>query len=243
MPGPVVRSRADRRVDRGGPVLLAGDQRCAELASGEAIATVAMPPAATRAPNADVADVVLLARDGTVAEATPAPRTNPSIPAADFSTSHRRAARAADVARAHEYGVLITAAQLVGAGRAMLAMSVDYARTRTQFGRVIGSYQAIKHKLADVHIALELARPLVFGAAVALAEDSPDTVRDVKRRQGRRVRRRAAGGTGRCRPTGRSAIPPNAICPISCCGPRPCIRHGVAPPRIGGECWRPCNGG
>jgi hypothetical protein len=56
---------------------------------------------------------------------------------------------------------------------------VDYAKQRAQFGRVIGSYQAIKHKLADVHIALELARPLVYGAALSLADRSPDAARDV----------------------------------------------------------------
>ncbi|MGI9126072.1 MAG: acyl-CoA dehydrogenase family protein, partial [Mycobacterium sp.] len=87
--------------------------------------------------------------------------------------------RPADVARAYEFGALATAAQLVGAGQEMLQLAVDYAKQRTQFGRVIGSYQAIKHKLADVHIALELARPLVFGAALSLAADSVDTARDV----------------------------------------------------------------
>jgi hypothetical protein len=61
----------------------------------------------------------------------------------------------------------------------MLDVSVDYAKQRSQFGRVIGSYQAIKHKLADVHIALELARPLVYGAALSLADHSPDADRDV----------------------------------------------------------------
>ncbi|EUA86912.1 acyl-CoA dehydrogenase, C-terminal domain protein [Mycobacterium ulcerans str. Harvey] len=50
----------------------------------------------------------------------------------------------------------------------MLDATVDYAKQRTQFGRVIGSYQAIKHKLADVHITIELARPLVHGAALSL---------------------------------------------------------------------------
>ena len=88
-------------------------------------------------------------------------------------------ARPADVARAFEFGALATTAQLLGAGQAMLDMSVEYAKQRSQFGRPIGSYQAIKHKLADVHIALELARPLVFGAALSLADDSPDTARDV----------------------------------------------------------------
>ena len=57
--------------------------------------------------------------------------------------------------------------------------AVEYAKQRTQFGRAIGLYQSIKHKLADVHIALELARPLVYGAALSLADSSPDTARDV----------------------------------------------------------------
>jgi alkylation response protein AidB-like acyl-CoA dehydrogenase len=56
----------------------------------------------------------------------------------------------------------------VGAAEALLTGSVEYAKQRSQFGRVIGSYQAIKHKLADVHIAVELARPLVYGAALTL---------------------------------------------------------------------------
>jgi alkylation response protein AidB-like acyl-CoA dehydrogenase len=85
----------------------------------------------------------------------------------------------ADVALAYEFGALATAAQLVGAGQALLDAAVEYAKKRSQFGRVIGSYQAIKHKLADVHIALELARPLVYGAALSLADQSPDTPRDV----------------------------------------------------------------
>ena len=55
----------------------------------------------------------------------------------------------------------------------------QYAKQRTQFGTVIGSYQAIKHKLADVHIAVELARPLLYGAALALADGSPTLARDV----------------------------------------------------------------
>ena len=61
----------------------------------------------------------------------------------------------------------------------MLDASVSYAKQRSQFGTVIGTYQAIKHKLADVLIAVEMARPLVYGAALALADGSPDTARDV----------------------------------------------------------------
>lgn len=62
--------------------------------------------------------------------------------------------------------VLAAAAQLVGAGERVLADSVTYAKQRKQFGRQIGSYQAIKHQLADVRIALDFARPLVLGAAL-----------------------------------------------------------------------------
>ena len=62
--------------------------------------------------------------------------------------------------------VLACAAQLLGAGERVLADSVIYVKQRKQFGREIGSYQAIKHQLADVRIALDFARPLIFGAAL-----------------------------------------------------------------------------
>ena len=67
---------------------------------------------------------------------------------------------------AFDLAVLATAAQLLGCGERMLADTVEYAKQRRQFGREIGSYQAIKHALADVRIALDFARPLVLGAAV-----------------------------------------------------------------------------
>lgn len=62
--------------------------------------------------------------------------------------------------------VLAASAQLLGAGERVLADSVTYVKQRKQFGREIGSYQAIKHQLADVRIALDFARPLVLGAAL-----------------------------------------------------------------------------
>ena len=174
VPGPVVESIAVA------PVLLADDQRCAALASGELIATVAMPPAVPRAVAADFADLVLLAGQGTVCDATPAAAHDSVDPTRRlFDVSGRGDTQPADTVRAYEFGALATAAQLVGAGQAMLDSSVEYAKQRTQFGRLIGGYQAIKHKLADVHIAVELAHPLVYGAALALADDAPHTARDV----------------------------------------------------------------
>jgi alkylation response protein AidB-like acyl-CoA dehydrogenase len=174
VPGPVAESIAVA------PVLLADDERSAALASGELIATVAMPPQVPRAVDADMAGIVLLAGDGVVREGERGEQHESVDPSRKlFDVSASGDARQADVARAYEFGALATAAQLIGAGQAMLDASVEYAKQRSQFGRVIGSYQAIKHALADVHIAVELARPLVYGAALSLADESHDATRDV----------------------------------------------------------------
>ena len=85
----------------------------------------------------------------------------------------RSPAVAAAVARALEAGTLACAAQLLGAGRALLEASVRQATQRSQFGRPIGSFQAVKHHLADVAIGLEVARPLLDAAAAALDDQAP----------------------------------------------------------------------
>jgi alkylation response protein AidB-like acyl-CoA dehydrogenase len=69
--------------------------------------------------------------------------------------------------------VLIAFEQLGGA-QACLDMAVDYARNRYAFGRPIGSFQAIKHKLADVYIATEIARSNAYYGAWALASGAAD---------------------------------------------------------------------
>lgn len=74
---------------------------------------------------------------------------------------------------AFDRGALGTAAQLVGLAGALLATTVEYVCQRHQFGVPIGSFQAIKHKLADVRLALEFARPLVYRAAVSMTQDDP----------------------------------------------------------------------
>lgn len=178
VPGPVVESIAVA------PILLAGApdaaDRLAGLAAGELIATVALPPHTPRAVDADRAGLVLHADAGRAATAQVGTRHASVDPSRGvFDVAAGDDAWDADTVRAYEMGALATAAQLIGAGQAMLDIAVDYAKQRTQFGRVIGGYQAIKHKLADVHIALELARPLVYGAALSYADGSPDTARDV----------------------------------------------------------------
>ncbi|MGE2735549.1 acyl-CoA dehydrogenase family protein [Mycolicibacterium vaccae] len=178
VPGPVAESIAVA------PALLADHEDWAEravaLASGELIATVAAPPLVPRAVDADTAGLVLLAADGTVTEATAGTEHESVDPSRKlFEVNASGDTRTADVARAFEFGALATSALLVGAAQAMLDASVEYAKQRSQFGTVIGTYQAIKHKLADVLIAVELARPLVYGAALSLADGSADTARDV----------------------------------------------------------------
>ncbi|KMO79682.1 acyl-CoA dehydrogenase [Mycolicibacterium chubuense] len=174
VPGPVTESIAVA------PILLADDERAGALASGELVVTVAAPPLVARAVDADTAGLVLLAADGEVSDAAPAARQESVDPSRHlFDVTAAGDGRPADVARAFEFGAMATAAQLIGAAQAMLDASVDYAKQRSQFGTIIGTYQAIKHKLADVLIAVEMARPLVYGAALSLADGSGDTARDV----------------------------------------------------------------
>lgn len=66
-------------------------------------------------------------------------------------------------------GALGTAAQLCGLSARMIDMTVEYAKERIQFGAPIGSFQAVKHHLADARLALEFAQPLVYRAAWSLA--------------------------------------------------------------------------
>jgi alkylation response protein AidB-like acyl-CoA dehydrogenase len=70
-----------------------------------------------------------------------------------------------------EYAVL-TAAELVGGMQQVLTDTVEFVTARTQFGRPIGSFQAIKHQLADVYALTEQARALVQHAALTIVEDA-----------------------------------------------------------------------
>jgi len=75
-------------------------------------------------------------------------------------------------------GVAI-AAQLLGLAQRMLDLGTDYAAQRKQFGKPIGSFQAVKHHLADVAVKIEFARPVVQRAAYALSRHDPQAARYV----------------------------------------------------------------
>ncbi len=181
MPGPVAESVAAV------PQLLAAlDSRAgardwlAALASGELIATLARPPLLPYALDADAAGLALLADAESVWQARPGVRLKSADPARRlFGLSPDQALAAgpdaaAAVSRAVGYGTLASAALLLGAGRGLLEASTRHAKTRAQFGRPVGAFQAVKHALADVLISLEFARPLLYAAAIALGGNTPD---------------------------------------------------------------------
>jgi alkylation response protein AidB-like acyl-CoA dehydrogenase len=71
-----------------------------------------------------------------------------------------------------------TAAVLIGLADRMVAMAVAYAKQRHQFGKPIGSFQAVKHLLADARVKLEFARPATYRAAWSLATAQPTLSHD-----------------------------------------------------------------
>jgi hypothetical protein len=76
-------------------------------------------------------------------------------------------------------GALGTAAQLLGLGQRMLDMTVSYVGEREQFGQPVGSFQAVKHHLADALKELAFARPVVYRAAHSVATGAATRERDV----------------------------------------------------------------
>lgn len=73
-----------------------------------------------------------------------------------------------------QVGSALLAAEQVGAAQHLLDLSVDYAKSRMQFGRQIGSFQAVKHRLADMLVDLEHARSTAYHAVWALTDGSDD---------------------------------------------------------------------
>jgi len=80
-------------------------------------------------------------------------------------------ATAAAVRRAVEVATTALAVETVGAAQAIFDMTLSYVKQREQFGAPIGSFQAIKHKFADMLVALERARATSYFAALTIAED------------------------------------------------------------------------
>ena len=144
-------------------------------------------------PDGDVADIaVVAARGGAAPSLYLAELAGPGVARAPVTTidptrSHARIAfdgaaaeplpgseGAHSVRRLLDRAAVMLAFEQVGGAQAALEMARDYARERYAFGRPIGSFQAIKHKLADVYIAVELARSNAYYGAWALHSEAAE---------------------------------------------------------------------
>lgn len=179
VPGPVV----DTALHAGYLLARFGEGELAEswlnrLAEGDAVIGMRIEPG-DLVVDADLAQIVVLSAGGAIRAARPDQLTMTAQPGVDPTRRHYTVTVAADdlpvlapgttAAEAlHRTGAVLVAAQLVGAAGAVLDQAVAYAQERAQFGRAIGSYQALKHQLASVRIALDFARPLVLRAGLQL---------------------------------------------------------------------------
>ncbi|MGL4306958.1 MAG: acyl-CoA dehydrogenase family protein [Mycobacteriaceae bacterium] len=175
VPGPIVESIAVA------PFLINNPDKLRKLALGKLIATVAYQPHTPRAVNANFSGLTLVNdKNGTYEAAIVATHhsVDPTRLLSDVKTMKKLSSTGMED-KALLLGVLGTAAQLLGNGNKLLETTADYAKTRIQFNRVIGQFQAVKHHLADVLIGIELARPLLYAAALAVDSTSATAVRDV----------------------------------------------------------------
>ncbi|MCY1401694.1 Caffeyl-CoA reductase-Etf complex subunit CarC [compost metagenome] len=158
------------------------DQWLARIADGSIRIAVGHPVNPCVA-DAKLADLLLLAH-GDEVHAVPRAEVdvigNPSIDASrrlyQVSWNPGAATRIADAgtgralwAQTLNRGALSVAGQSLGLAQRMLDLSVDYVVQRKQFGKPIGSFQAVKHHLADVATQIEFAKPVLYRAAHALA--------------------------------------------------------------------------
>ncbi|MFE4963093.1 acyl-CoA dehydrogenase family protein [Streptomyces sp. NPDC056660] len=90
-----------------------------------------------------------------------------------FAGSGSAGASGADPENARHVALTGMALTMVGACRRALDLVLDHVRTRRQFDAPIGSFQAVQHKAADMHVAIERARALAYFAALTIAEDDP----------------------------------------------------------------------
>jgi alkylation response protein AidB-like acyl-CoA dehydrogenase len=158
-----------------------------KIAAGEALVAVGHP-LQPFVEDAHVANLLLLpeGEDALHAlrpeqvETTRQPANDPSrrifsvtfTPAAESLVAEGERARTL-LAAVLDRGALACAAQALGVCDRLITLAVAYASERVQFGKPIGSFQAVKHMLADVKVKLEYARPLVQRAAASVAGESP----------------------------------------------------------------------
>ncbi|MGU3654763.1 acyl-CoA dehydrogenase IpdE2 [Mycolicibacterium sp. A43C] len=153
-------------------LLQAGDHESLEgLAEGTSIGTVVFDP--EYVVNGDIADIVIAA-DGTEltrwTNVTARPHATMDLTRRLSSvTAGETAALGADPGLADTAALLLAAEQIGAAARA-LDLTVAYTKDRVQFGRPIGSFQALKHRMADLYVTVQSARAVIYDA---IADPSP----------------------------------------------------------------------
>ncbi|NEA65209.1 acyl-CoA dehydrogenase family protein [Streptomyces sp. SID12488] len=170
----------------GAPLLAAaGAPQLPAVLRGSALLTVSLTPDAP-VPFAARADLIaVLQGDGLRLYTSDEVETEP-VESVDGSRRlarvHARAGGGlllaegpAELAVAYRRGVLATSALLVGLAGRMLELTVAHVRERHQFGVPVGSFQAVKHALADVELAVRFARPAVLAAGWAQSAGDPET--------------------------------------------------------------------
>ncbi len=135
------------------------------LAEGSSIGAVVLD--ADYVVNGDVADVVVAVADGKLSRWT----RFTAEPVATMDPTRRLARIRPDEAEAigpdpglADAAAVLLAAEQIGAAERCLELTVEYAKNRVQFGRPIGSFQALKHRMADLYVAVSAARAVVSDA-------------------------------------------------------------------------------
>jgi alkylation response protein AidB-like acyl-CoA dehydrogenase len=169
-PEPIVESAVAARLLTGD----LADEWLPRMASGEVLVVAAPGP---YVPHADRAALVLVERDGAWYTGRPGEPV-PSVDPARRLCAVSPAGPVAGGSDACDRGAALTAAYLIGVAQRLLEMTVTYAGQRVQYGRPIGSYQALKHQIADVLVDVEFARPTAYRAAYSLAGGAPTRARD-----------------------------------------------------------------
>lgn len=161
------------------------DHLLAEVASGEVRIAVAFEPL-DFVPDADGAERTLVIVDDRVVVADPSLTPQPVVDetrrlAIVGTVDGGEVLRFQDdpsgaMKRLHDRAAVAVACDSLGISQAMLDATVGYVKVREQFGRPIGSFQAVKHACADMLVAISVARQLVTAAVQAVAEDQDASV-------------------------------------------------------------------
>lgn len=159
------------------------DQLLTDVTGGAARVAVALEPY-DFVPDAEGADRVLIVTGSGVTvteqQTTPRPVVDETrrLAAVDPSARGEILSFAGDpdaaVQRLHDRAATAIACDSLGLSEAMLAATVGYAKVRHQFGRPIGSFQAVKHACADMLVSISVSRQLVGAAVQAVTDDAPD---------------------------------------------------------------------